>query len=220
MSEWLRVFRSGLVLENPLTRLMIGLCATLAVSNLIQGAFFMALAVIFVLVMSNVIVSSIRTLVPTTVRIPVFIVVIATFVTIVDLTMKAFLPSIYAILGIWIPLIVVNCLILGRSEAFAYQNGVTLSVADGLGKGLGFAMVIVTLGFVRELFGSGHLDFLGATLLRMPGFYQPPSILILFPGAFILFGFLMGAINAFESWNKGRRIRAHVDEGFGEEAAA
>lgn len=212
MNEWLRVFRSGVVLENPLTRLMIGLCATLAVSNVVEGAFFMAIAVIFVLTMSNILISSIRGLIPTTVRIPIFIVVIATFVTIVDLTMKAFVPSAYAILGIWIPLIVVNCIILGRAEAFAYHNGVALSIADGLGKGVGYTMIIVALALFRELFGSGRVVFLGSTLFSMPAGYEGPSILILFPGAFILFGFLMGGINALESRAKDRKIRAHVDE--------
>ena len=212
MSEWLRVFRSGLVLENPLTRLMIGLCATLAVSAVVEGAFFMAIAVVFVLTMSNILISAIRKFVPDTVRIPIFIVVIATFVTIVDLTMKAFVPSAYAILGIWIPLIVVNCIILGRAEAFAYQNPVGLSIADGLGKGLGYTIIIVLLAVVRELFGSGRIVFLGATLLKMPALYEPPAILILFPGAFILFGFLMGAVNAVESRVKRRRVVTILDE--------
>ena len=119
MREWVRVFKDGISIENPLTILMIGLCATLAVSTQVQGSLFMGIAVIFVLVMSNVLVSAFRRFIPNEVRIPVFIVIIASFVTIVDLVMKAFFPPIYAILGIWIPLIVVNCIILGRAEAFA-----------------------------------------------------------------------------------------------------
>lgn len=190
MREWIRVFKDGLSIENPLTVLMIGLCATLAVSTQLQGSFFMGIAVIFVLVMSNVLISMFRKFIPDEVRIPIFIVIIAAFVTIVDLFMKAFFPPIYSILGIWIPLIVVNCIILGRAEAFAYTNTVWLSVADGLGMGLGYTILIVALATFRELFGTGKLTFLGATLVSLPNAYQPPGILMLFPGAFILFGLL------------------------------
>jgi electron transport complex protein RnfE len=189
MSEWLRVFRRGLSIENPLTVLMIGLCATLAVSTQLQNAVFMGLAVVFVLTMSNVLVATFRKRIPNEVRIPVFIVVIASFVTIVDLVMKAFVPSIYQVLGIWIPLIVVNCIILGRAEAFAYHNPVRLAIADGLGMGMGYWTIIVLLAAVRELFGSGKLVWFGTTLLRLPDWYAPPALLLLFPGAFILFGF-------------------------------
>ncbi|MDZ4179877.1 MAG: Rnf-Nqr domain containing protein, partial [Coriobacteriia bacterium] len=122
MSEWLAVFRRGLSLDNPLTVLMIGLCATLAVSTKLEGALFMGLAVIFVLTASGLLIATLRSFIPELVRIPVFIVIIASFVTIVDLTMHAFLPEVYTFLGVWIPLIVVNCLILGRAEAFAYHN--------------------------------------------------------------------------------------------------
>lgn len=202
MKEWVRVFKDGLSLENPLTVLMIGLCSTLAVSTRVEGAAFMGIAVVFVLVMSNVIISSLRRFIPSEVRIPVFIVVIASFVTIVDLTMKAYVPAIYAFLGVWIPLIVVNCIVLGRAEAFAYRNGVMLSVADGLGMGLGYSAVIVLLAAVRELFGTGSVIVFGATLVRLPAGYAPPTILILFPGAFLLFGL---AIAASRSLNE--RIR-------------
>ncbi|MRS11571.1 MAG: RnfABCDGE type electron transport complex subunit E [Actinobacteria bacterium] len=188
--EWIRVFKDGLSIENPLTVLMIGLCATLAVSTQLQGSFFMGIAVIFVLVMSNVLISMFRKFIPDEVRIPIFIVIIAAFVTIVDLFMKAFFPPIYAILGIWIPLIVVNCIILGRAEAFAYTNTVWLSIADGFGMGLGYTILIVVLATFRELFGTGKLMFLGATLISLPSGYKPPGILMLFPGAFILFGLL------------------------------
>jgi electron transport complex protein RnfE len=199
----MRVFRAGLSIENPLTILMIGLCATLAVSSQVQGSMFMGLAVIFVLVMSNVLISTFRRFIPHQVRIPIFIVIIASFVTIVDLSLKAFLPPIYAILGIWIPLIVVNCIILGRAEAFAYHNTVWLSVADGLGMGLGFSIVITALAFIREFFGTGKLVFFGETLLAMPSGYQPPGILMLFPGAFIVFGFMV----AGSKWLNGRLAR-------------
>lgn len=196
MKEWIAVFRRGISIDNPLTVLMIGLCATLAVSTRVEGSFFMGLAVIFVLVMSSIIVSTIRHLVPEKVRIPVFIVIIASFVTIVDLTMKAFLPEVYDFLGVWIPLIVVNCMILGRAEAFSYHNPPRLAIADGLGMGMGFSIVIVALAFIRELFGSGQIVFLGAQLLSLPGWYRPPGILVMFPGAFIVFGFIV----AFMGW--------------------
>jgi electron transport complex protein RnfE len=199
----MKVFKDGLSIENPLTILMIGLCATLAVSTQVQGSLFMGIAVIFVLVMSNVLIATFRKWIPNEVRIPVFIVIIASFVTIVDLFMKAFFPPIYAILGIWIPLIVVNCIILGRAEAFAYTNTVWLSVADGFGMGLGYTLVIVSLAFIREFFGTGKVLFFGQTVLALPSGYQPPGILMLFPGAFIIFGFMI----AFSRWFNGRITR-------------
>lgn len=203
MKEWMRVLRNGLSLENPLTVLMIGLCSTLAVSTKLEGAFFMGIGVIFVLVMSNVLIAAVRKFTPDEVRIPIFIVIIASFVTIVDLVMKAYLPSVYSFLGVWIPLIVVNCIVLGRAEAFAYHNTVWLSVADGIGMGLGYTVIIAGLAAFRELFGSGQLQFLGATLVTMPAFYRPPNILLLFPGAFILFGLIIAGSQALN-----RRIAA------------
>lgn len=191
MSEWIRVFRQGLSIENPLTVLMIGLCATLAVSTQFQNALFMGFAVIFVLTMSNVLISVFRRVIPSEVRIPIFIVVIASFVTIVDLVMKAFVPSVYSVLGIWIPLIVVNCVILGRAEAFAYQNKVALSAADGLGMGIGYSLVIVLLAFIRELLGTGKILWFDGALISLPAGYAPPSLLLLFPGAFLVFAFMI-----------------------------
>lgn len=196
MARFLETFKRGLSVENPLTVLMIGLCATLAVSTQFQGALFMGIAVVFVLTMSNVIISAFRRLIPDQVRIPVFIVVIASFVTIVDLVMKAYVPTVYAFLGIWIPLIVVNCIILGRAEAFAYHNGVLLSIADGLGMGLGYASVIVGLALVREVVGTGKLVMFDATVFSLPGGYAPPNVVMLFPGAFILFGLVIAASRA------------------------
>ena len=196
MREWKRVFLAGFSLENPLTVLLIGLCATLAVSTRFEGALFMGFAVIFVLVMSNVIISALRRFIPHEVRIPIFIVVIASFVTIVDLSMKAFLPAIYAFLGVWVPLIVVNCIVLGRAEAYAYKQPVLLSVADGLGMGLGFTIVISLLAASRELIGAGHIVFLGRQLVALPEWYAGPSIVVLFPGAFLVFGFIIAAQQA------------------------
>jgi electron transport complex protein RnfE len=196
MKEWLKVLKNGLSFENPLTILMIGLCSVLAVSTKLEGALFMGLAVIFVLVLSNVLISALRKFTPEEVRIPIFIVVIASFVTIVDLSMKAFVPTAYAFLGVWIPLIVVNCIVLGRAEAFAYTNTVWMSVADGIGMGLGYTIIISGLAAFRELFGSGSLQFLGRTLVTMPSWYPPPNILLLFPGAFILFGLIIAGSKA------------------------
>jgi Na+-translocating ferredoxin:NAD+ oxidoreductase subunit E len=203
MSEFRRVFADGISLENPLTVLMIGLCATLAVSTKFEGSLFMGIAVIFVLVMSNVLIAAVRKFTPDEVRIPIFIVIIASFVTIVDLSMKAYLPSIYTFLGVWVPLIVVNCIVLGRAEAFAYHNTVWLSIADGLGMGLGYTFIIVMLAAVRELVGSGRLMFLGRVLIAFPSWYAGPNIILLFPGAFILFGFIIAGSHALN-----RRLRA------------
>ena len=194
MSEWLSTFRRGINIENPLVVLMIGLCATLAVTTQLQNAVFMGLAVIFVITMSNTLVAIFRRYIPNEVRIPIFIVVIASFVTVVDLVMKAFVPDIYRVLGIWIPLIVVNCMILGRAEAFAYRNKVSLSIADGLGMGIGNLLVMLVLSSIRELFGTGHIVWFETTLISFPDWYAPPSILLLFPGAFLVFGFLIAGV--------------------------
>lgn len=191
MKEWVDTFKRGLSLDNPLTVLMIGLCATLAVSTQVEGAFFMGLAVIFVLTMSSTIISLLRAWIPEQVRIPVFIVVIASFVTIVDLAMHAYLPAVYTFLGVWIPLIVVNCLILGRAEAFAYHNPTRYAIADALGMGLGFLIVIVVLAGIREFVGSGSIVFMGNELVNLGEWYPGFGILLLFPGAFIIFGFLI-----------------------------
>lgn len=209
MREMLAVFRRGIAIDNPLTMLMIGLCPTLAVSTQVDGSLFMGLAVIFVIGMSSVIVSTIRALVPEKVRIPVFIVIIASFVTIVDLTMKAFLPDIYAFLGVWIPLIVVNCMILGRAEAFAYHNPIRLALPDALGMGLGFSIVIVSLAILRELFGSGRIVFLGTQLIAFPDWYRAPGVLLLFPGAFIVFGFIVAAFKWYNERTSARLV--HTD---------
>jgi electron transport complex protein RnfE len=208
VKRFIETFKRGLSVENPLTVLMIGLCATLAVSTQFQGALFMGIAVVFVLTMSNVIISAFRNMIPDQVRIPIFIVVIASFVTIVDLVMKAYVPTIYAFLGIWIPLIVVNCIILGRAEAFAYHNGVLLSIADGLGMGLGYGGVIAGLALVREVVGTGGLVMFERTVFALPGWYEPPSVVMLFPGAFILFGFVIAASRALNNRLESRKAVA------------
>jgi electron transport complex protein RnfE len=177
---------NGLWKENPILVLMIGLCPTLAVSSAAINGVYMGLAATFVLVGSNFIISLIRKWVPDQIRIPIFITIIATFVTIVDMVMHAYAPDMYKILGIFIPLIVVNCIILGRAEAFAYQNGVIESIGDGMGMGLGFTLILLILGSIRELLGNGTLFGIQV----MPLTYKPVLLMILPPGAFLTIGFL------------------------------
>jgi electron transport complex protein RnfE len=155
----------------------------------------MGLAATFVLVCSNFIISLIKKVTPNEIRIPIFIVVIASFVTIVDLVLRAYFPAVYARLGVWIPLIVVNCMILGRAEAFASKRGLLESIADGLGMGLGYIWVLFTMGFFRELFGTGKIVLFEKTLISLGPSFEPPRILILFPGAFLTFGLLMALVN-------------------------
>lgn len=190
--------KNGVVPENPLLRLMIGLCSVLAVSTQLENTIFLGLAASFVLVFSNIIISSIRQFTPNQIRIPIFIVVIASFVTIVDLTMRGYFPAAYDRLGVWIPLIVVNCIILGRAEAFAYKHGILRSAADGLGMGAGYTVILLIMGFVRELFGSGKIVLFGGTIASLGSVFDPPRIMIFFPGAFLTFGFLIGLLNLYE----------------------
>ncbi len=195
-SVW-RDFTIGIIEENPLFSLVIGLCAALAVSSKVENAIFMGVAASFVMVASNILISLIRKIIPNQIRIPVFIVVIASFVTIVDLSMKAFFPAGYEALGVWIPLIVVNCMILGRAEAFASKNGVIRSIADGLGKGLGYTLALLVIAVIRELGGTGQIVAFENTIVSLKGF-QPPQILQSFPGAFFTFGILMGLLRKLQ----------------------
>ena len=186
------IFMNGLLNENPTFRLVLGTCPTLAVTTSAINGIGMGLAATFVLVCSNVVVSLVRKLIPDKARIPSFIVIIATFVTIVQMMMQAFVPSLYEALGIFIPLIVVNCIILARAEAFASKNGPLQSAVDGLGMGLGFTCAITLIGIVRELIGNGSvfgINLLGAS-------YEPMLLFVLAPGGFITFGLLLGIINA------------------------
>lgn len=187
-------FNQGLIKENPVLRLMIGLCPTLAVSNNTINALGMSAATAFVLIFSNMVVAMIRKIVPDEIRIPIFIIVISTFVTIIDYIMLAFTPELHHALGVFIPLIVVNCIILGRAEAFAYKNPVINSTLDGIGMSLGFALALCSLGVIREVLGSGSL--FGIQLFNPQ---VAATIMILPPGAFITIGFLMAALNKFEN---------------------
>lgn len=187
-------FLNGFLKENPIFVLMLGMCPTLAVTTSAINGLGMGLTTTVVLVMSNFIISIFRNLIPNKVRIPAFIVIIASFVTIVELLLKAYLPSLYDALGIYIPLIVVNCIILGRAESFASKNKVILSIFDGLGMGFGFSFALTCIGAVRELLGAGEV--FGFSL--MPESFVPISIFILAPGAFFVLAALTAIQNIFK----------------------
>jgi electron transport complex protein RnfE len=180
-------FIKGIFKENPILIIMLGLCPTLAVSTSASDAFGMAMAFTFVVVMSNAVIAMIRNFVPNQIRIPVYITVISTFVTIVDYSLKAYLPALSRSLGVFVPLIVVNCIVMGRAEAFASKNTVAASIMDGLGMSVGFTLIITILGANREIFGNGSVF----KYPIFPSSYQPFLIMILPPGAFLVIGFMM-----------------------------
>jgi len=188
--KYLNIIINGIVKENPTFVLMLGMCPTLATTTSAINGMSMGLATMFVLICSNVAISLIKNLTPDMVRIPVFIVVIASFVTILQMVMQAYVPDIYATLGLFIPLIVVNCIILGRAESFASKNGPLESMMDGLGIGLGFTLGLTLLGACRELLGAGSI--FGFTLI--PETYNM-LMFVLPPGAFITLGFLVAIVN-------------------------
>ena len=183
---------NGLVFENPTFVLMLGMCPTLAITTVASNGVGLGLATTFVLVCSNLFISLLRNVIPEKVRIPSFIVIIASFVTMLEMLMKAYLPDLSASLGMYIPLIVVNCIILARAEAFAFKNPVLPSVMDGLGMGLGFTIAITLLAAIRELFGSGTVFGLQV----MPEAFEPIGILTLPAGGFITLGILLIVVNA------------------------
>jgi electron transport complex protein RnfE len=188
--NYLNIIKNGITKENPTFVLMLGMCPTLATTTSAINGMSMGLATMFVLICSNVVISLIKNLTPDMVRIPVFIVVIASFVTILQMVMQAFLPDIYSSLGLFIPLIVVNCIILGRAEGFASKNGPVASLMDGIGIGLGFTIGLTMLGICREFLGNGSI--FGLTLL--PETYNM-LMFVLPPGAFITLGFLVAIVN-------------------------
>lgn len=189
MNYW-SIIKNGIIKENPTFVLMLGMCPTLATTTSAINGMSMGLATMFVLICSNLAISLIKNLTPDMVRIPVFIVVIASFVTILQMVMQAYVPGIYATLGIYIPLIVVNCIILGRAEAFAAKNGPIESLMDGIGIGLGFTIGLTILGLCREILGAGSA--FGVVLV--PETYNM-LMFVLPPGAFITLGFLIAIIN-------------------------
>ena len=199
-----KIFLNGSVTENPTFRLVLGMCPTLAITTSVLNGLGMGLATTFVLVCSNFVISLIRNFVPSKVRIPAYIVVIATFVTIVQLLLEAFLPSLSQSLGLFIPLIVVNCIIFARAESFASKNPPLASMADGLGMGLGFTISLSIISAVRELIGSGTL--LGFPVLGSN--YPGVLLFILAPGGYITLGLVMVAFNAVMKKIDGRRRAA------------
>lgn len=203
-----RVFMNGILNENPTFRLLLGMCPTLAISTAASSGVGMGLATTFVLVFSNLVISLLRKVIPERVRIPSFIVVIATFVTIIDLIIKAYLPSMSSTLGIYIPLIVVNCIIFARAEAFAFKNPILPSIADGLGMGLGFTLSLTLLSSIREIIGSGK--WFGMQI--MPDAYKPMSIIISPAGGFLTLGILILIVNAVVNYI-GKRKSAKAKEG-------
>lgn len=185
------IFKNGVIKENPILAQQVGMCATLAITTSLVNGFGMGVAVIAVLTGSNIVISALRKFIPNEIRIPAFVIIIAAFTTIIDLLMHAFTFELYQALGVFIPLIVVNCIILARAEAFAFSNSVLDSAIDGLGMGVGYLVAMVLLSSVREILGNGTI--LGFNIL--PESYEPMMMAIQPPGAFILLGLLIGVVN-------------------------
>lgn len=205
-TERMQVLTKGFFKENPVFIIMLGLCPTLGVTTQVINGIGMGLSVIFVLVFSNIFISMLKNIIPNSVRIPSYIVIIAAFVTIVEMVMHAFAPSIYQALGIFLPLIVVNCIILGRAEAFANKNTVFDSFLDGVGMGVGFTMALTLIAFIREVFGAGTITLVPMGgfdgVIEIPLFYTyPVRVLTLAAGALLLMGYL----KAFFEWNANRK---------------
>ncbi|MGN0792477.1 MAG: electron transport complex subunit RsxE [Christensenellales bacterium] len=197
------VFLNGIITENPTFRLVLGTCPTIAVTSSLINAVGMGAAASFVLIGSNLVISLLRNFIPDKVRIPCFIVVICTFVTLVQMLLQAFIPSLYASLGMFIPLIVVNCIILARAEAFASKNGPLASVVDGLGMGLGFTLAISIIAIVRELLGTGCI----AGISIFGAGYDPMLITILAPGGFMVFGLTLGIVNVIMKRSENKKAK-------------
>ncbi len=190
----MKTLTNGIIRENPVFALLLGMCPALGTTTSAFNGLGMGLSTTFVLILSNVVIASIKDLIPDKVRIPAFIVVIASFVTVLELIMEAYLPGLYSSLGLYIPLIVVNCLILGRAEAFANKNKIGVSLLDGIGMGLGFALALTLLGAVREILGSGAifgLNFIGDN--------DGILLFVLAPGAFIALGYLIAVVNGLRN---------------------
>lgn len=197
MNTALERIYNGIVKENTTYAQVLAMCPTLAVTTSVENAIGMGIATTAVLMMSNIAISAIRKLIPDKIRIPAFVVVIASFVTLIEFLLKGFVPSLYKSLGLFIPLIVVNCVILGRAEAYASKNKVIPSLFDGIGIGLGFTLGLASVAILRELFGAGKIF----NLQVLPTGYQPAIIMILAPGAFFTLGILMALINLYRIKN-------------------
>lgn len=195
MNKYMERLYNGIIKENPTFVLMLGMCPTLAVTVSAVNGLGMGLSTTAVLVLSNAMISLLRKVIPDKVRIPAFIVVVASFVTMVQLLLQAYVPSLYDALGLYIPLIVVNCIILGRAESYASKNGIVLSIFDGLGMGLGFTIGLTAIGLVRELIGSGEIFGFGL----LPASYEPVTIFVLAPGAFFVLAVLTALQNKFRA---------------------
>lgn len=195
MSSLVERLRNGIIDENPIFSQVLAMCPTLAVTTSAKNGLGMGLATTVVLIGSNIVISMLRKVIPNKIRIPAFIVIIAGFVTLIQFLLQGFVPSLYKSLGIFIPLIVVNCVILGRAEAYASKNKVMASLYDGLGMGLGFTVALTILGIIRELLGTGKVFEFSV----MPASYQPAIIMILAPGAFFALGILMAGLNYYKA---------------------
>ncbi len=204
MKNRMKILTNGFFKENPVLIQLLGCCSVLALSVTVQGSLGMGAALTFVLVCSNVVISLLRRIIPDKVRIPCFIVVIATFVTLVEMILEAFMPALYDTLGIFLPLIVVNCIVLGRAEMFASKNSVGDSIFDGLGMGIGYTIVIVAIAIVRELIGSG--TFWGIRII--PEGYQI-GLISQTPGGFLLFGIAIAALSKINA-GKGKEYKPDI----------
>lgn len=202
-SKW-KVFTAGIIRENPVLRLVLGCCSALAVTTTVSGAVGMGLAMTFVLVCSNIVISALRKVIPAKVHLPCYIVIIATFVTVVQMVLQAFVPDLYKALGVYLALIVVNCIILGRAEAFASKNSVAASAVDGICQGIGYTVVLLILSAFRELLGAGTL--LGIQV--MPSSYVPAGMLTLPVGGFLCLGTLI----AIMQWALARSEKKNAEK--------
>jgi electron transport complex protein RnfE len=207
-----KIFTNGLIYENPLLVLMIGICSTLAVTTSVSNGIGMGLAMTFVLLCSEVLISAFRKVIPDSIRMPIFIIIIAAFTTIIDYVMQAYFPALSKSMGVFIPLIVVNCIIMGRVEAFASKQKTVDCVADSFGMGLGYTMVLVCIAAIRELLGNGTF----AGIQVMPDSYQPILFFTLSPGGFLVFGLFISLNN----WIKGRMAKSAAAKAENQEVAA
>lgn len=211
LKEWWNEFFKGIFRMNPTFIIVLGLCPTLAITTSIDNAIGMGLITMFVLVFSEILISLMRKLISSEIRIPSYIVIFAAFVTVAELFMKAYTPLLHKSLGIYIPLVVVNCIIYARCEAFAAKNNIFRSILDALGIGIGFTLALSLLGGIRQLLGSGQLSFFGHTFLNVNSFYSPMMLFLLAPGALLTMGLLLAFFSHMSivsmKWKSKRKIK-------------